>query len=147
MRVLEHREREAERHRARARGAGGRVGRVALADVPAVVLAAAACRGLDIHLLDVALTDVADVEVAGAAIEAPAPWIAQPVRPDLVEAGDADEGIRRRNRVRRRVHIDPEDLAKQRVQALPVPLRVTPAATVAEAEVAVAVGTERDLPA
>jgi hypothetical protein len=90
---------------------------------------------------------VGDVEVARAAIVAPAPRVAKPVGPDLVEPRDADERVRRRARVRRRVHVDAKHLAEQPAEILPGLLRVVAEAAVAHAEVQVAVGSEGDVPA
>ena len=74
---------------------------VALDDVPAVVLAAGAAGRLEVDFFEAVLADVADVEIAGGTVEAEAPRIAQPVRPDLIASRrGSDERIGRRADVR-----------------------------------------------
>src|SRR5438270_5735811 len=93
---------------------------VALQHWPAVILAALAVGRLKINLFQFCVTDVADPHVASRAIEAEAPRIAEPVRPDLTaRAGLAHKRIGWRNGVRlRRINVDAKDLAENRRQVL-----------------------------
>jgi hypothetical protein len=117
----------------------------ALHDAPAVVLAAAAGRGLEVDLLPLRLADVAEEQVAGLSVERVRPGVAQPVRPGLrPPAGLADPRVGRRDDVRRairgrRLDVKPQHLGvdERRVLAAPVGVVVRPA--VAEPEVKVAI--------
>src|SRR5207247_10596870 len=73
------------------------------------------------------LPHVGDVEIAGLAIERKPPRIAEPVRPDLGrERRVARAGIVRRDRVAARAtHIEPQQLAEQRVLVLSLAIRIT----------------------
>src|SRR3954453_19109605 len=91
---------------------------------PAVVRA----RTDDVALFQVVLPRVSRPQLSGHWIEGDAVWVAQSVRPDLVRAIPAHEGIVRRDPVAavrgvRAVRIDAQDLAQdiQRGQALRVP--------------------------
>src|ERR1700733_1202550 len=112
-----------------------------LAGVPAVVAA------LDhaIDLLPGVLTDVADPQVARLAIEVPAERVAVAVRPDLAaRTGDAGERVVGGDVVHalRRVDVEPQYLAEQRVLVLARSAGVVSGSTVAEAEVQHAVEAE-----
>ena len=89
----------------------------ALHDAPAVVLAAAAQRGLEVYLLPCALPHVGDEEVEGRAVEREAPRVAHAERPDFgAEARGREEGVRRRRGVRvgpPRLRVDAQNLAEQ----------------------------------
>jgi hypothetical protein len=99
------------------------------------------------YLLAYALAHVGDEEVAGRAVEAEPPGVAQPAGPDLRPGGRlACERVVGRNRVWQGVHADAQDLPEQRTQVLGVVLGIAPRAAVAEGDVEVPVGTERDLP-
>ncbi len=100
-------------------GVAGRVAEAveALRHVPAVVEAADPGPG-DVDLLPFALPHIADPEIARAAVEADPPRVAQAGEPDLrARPIDADEGVVRRDAVRRirpaRVDVDAQDLRQQ----------------------------------
>src|SRR6185503_6594404 len=106
-----------------------------------------------VDLLPGALSDVADVEVAGAAVDAAAPGIAQPLGPDLVLGRRREEERIRGRRLEGQgaVHVEAQDLsvargvalrvADQRVVAGP---RVAGSAAVADRDVEVAVEAEAE---
>src|SRR5262249_7365459 len=116
-----------------------------------------------VHFLHRRLADVADPELPGRAVEAPAPWIAQPERENLraglsaravqVAKGFARVRITRWNAVRpgRAEDLDAQHLAEQRVRVLRVAdgsvRAVIPAAAVADARVEEAVRAEREVAA
>src|SRR4051812_1322661 len=118
-----------------------------LEDAPAVVAAAAAASRLEIDLFPCVLADVRDEEVAGQPIEAETPRVAQAEGPDLRSrrAGRAGEGIRGRNHIAVAAHVEPKDLSAQVREGLSGLERVAAAAAVADGEVQVTVGAERDL--
>src|SRR6478752_6287838 len=64
-------------------GAATSIAAVAFVDGPAIILAALARGWLVIDLLELILARVADIEVVGATVEAEAPGVAQPKRPNL----------------------------------------------------------------
>src|SRR5262249_27931712 len=103
-------------------------------DVPAVVLETGAHLRRVVDLLPAASTHVADPQVTGRAVEREAPGVPQPVADDL--------GLRMR-----RVDVDPEQLAEQRVEVLRSVLRVSLGAAVAHADVESAVRAEGQLAA
>ena len=119
-----HHGRDVPRHRAG--GAAARRVRAegSLVEVPAVILPADARRRLVVNLLDLPLADVTDVEIAGRLVEREAPGVAQPVGPDLVEARDGGIRVVGRDGVRRRVDVDPQQLAQERREALAVAVGV-----------------------
>src|SRR5690606_18215377 len=117
---------------------------------PAVVLAAAAGGGLIVDLLARVLADIADEQAAGQAVEREAPRVAQPARPHLVRrVARAGERVRRRDAVVWRrsdvlVDIEAQQLAEQCVAALRVAaVPIARAAAVADADIQIAVGPER----
>src|SRR6266581_1422753 len=123
---------------------------IALHPVPAVVLASARARRLKVDLLPGVLPDVAGPQVAGLAVERVPPGVTQAVRPDLRPgAGAPDERIVLRHEIRavrrdRAVglpRLDPQHLAEQRPERLPVPHGVAAAAAIPEPDVQVAVGS------
>ena len=100
----------------------------------------------DVHFLPRVLSHVRDVDQAG--VEGEAPRIAQAGGPDLASASAARERVVLRYRVRfRGVHVEPEQLAEQRVRVLRVAVRVAARAAVAHADVQSAVWAEEDMPA
>src|SRR5204863_6596259 len=113
---------------------------------PAVVLSAGRRAQLEVDLFPVVLADVADPEVAGGGVEREAPRVAEAPGPDLgTGAALADERVGRRDGVRlagRRLGVDAEDLPEQHALVLRVVARVAIAASVAHADVEVAVGAE-----
>src|SRR5207249_7683221 len=100
-------------------------------------------------LLPRVLAHVADPQIAGLAIERVAPRIPQTVRPDLrPRAGPADEGVVARDPVGppiARPGVDPEHLPEQRAQVLAPPVGIALASAVAQAEIEIAVGSERQV--
>src|SRR6185436_4026935 len=95
----------------------------------------------EVDLLPQVLTHVADVEVAGLAIEGVSPRVAEPHRPYLGPVpGLPHERIRRGHRVRKRVHVDPEELPESRTGTLPVLERIAEAAAVSGPDVEITVG-------
>src|SRR5256886_15162762 len=123
--VLEHRQREP--------GGAARVRVVAVRpfhDPPAVVQAALA-RRLDVHLLPGVLAHVPGVQQATRRIKGEAPRISQTQGPDLGGATARCKRIVRRNGIRVAVvHVDPQQLAEQRVGVLRTVLRIAPRAAV-----------------
>ena len=95
------------------------------------------------------LADVGDEEIAGLPVEAEAPGVAKAVGPDLRQrALGVPERIRRRNRVRRAaVHVEPQDLSEEHAEVLRAIAGIAAATAVPEADVQVAIGTERELSA
>src|SRR5207244_10891018 len=86
------------------------------------------------------------------AVTRQAPWIPQTVSPDLGQAAGRSERIVRRHRVllprsEGAVHVDPQDLAEQRLEVLSVALRIALAAAIAQADVEKTVGPESELAA
>ena len=140
--------------------AGGRVGRcvglVPLAQAPAVVRPLRA----EIDLLPEILANIGDPQSAGAPIERHPPWVAQPVGPDLpAHAGGArrlatvlchhgDEGIVVRDSVGRLVplgvDVDPQHLAEEVLEVLPVAERIVLLSAVAVGDIEIAIGAEAD---
>ena len=130
----------------------------AFAIAPAVV-AAAAIRRLVVDLLERVLADVADDQRAGAAarriVEAVAPRIAQAERPDFRPRRNrpaADERIVGRHLIAGRmrvghVDVDAQHLAEQLLRILRAMFRIVAGAAVAEADVEIAVRSERQMPA
>ena len=119
------------------------VGQRALHPGPAVVLAAPEPAGAQSISSQQVWPDVADPQVAGLRVEGEPPGVAQPVRPDLGPraprsstnglSGGIAYGVAA-------ARVDPQQLAEQRVEVLPVAVRVAAAAAVAETEVEHAVG-------
>ena len=106
----------------------------------------------DVHFFETILADIAGEELAGHAVKRKAPGIAQTVSPDLGQAAGRSKRIVRRDRVllprsEGAVHVDPQDLAEQRLQVLSVALRIALAAAVAQADVEEPVGPESELAA
>src|SRR5439155_4033981 len=126
-----------------------------LEDRPAVIGAATGRRrpvaGRAIDLLPPLLADIRDPQGARHPVERPAPRVAETDRPDLVGTRVADIWVRRRVRVMDRavevVDVDPEHLAKQRIDVLRPVLRIAGATTVAHADVQVAIGPEGEVAA
>ncbi len=129
----------------------GFVAVVALGDWPAVVVSALVIRGLEIHVLPRVLPHIGDVQVAGLAVEAEAPRIAQARRPDLGPGALlVDEGVILGYAVRAvptSIHVDAEDLRQEGVVVLAVTVGITRTTAVAEGDVQVAIGAERQHPA
>src|SRR5207248_10774260 len=99
-----------------------------------------ACTRDDVHFFNTILGNVAGDELTGRAVKRKAPGSAQTVSPDLGQAAGRSERIVRWDRVllprsEGAVHVDPQDLAEQRLQVLSVALRIALAATVAQADV------------
>src|SRR6266567_153825 len=140
--VLEHRQHEP--------GGAARVRVVAVRpfhDPPAVIQTAPA-RRLDVHLLPTVLAHVPDVEQAARRIEGEAPRISQTQGPDLGGATARRKRIVHRNGIRVAViHVDPQQLAEQRVGVLRTVLRIAPRAPVAHPDVQHPVGPEQHEPA
>ena len=114
----------------------------AFADPPSVV--AAPCD--EINLLPRVLPDVTRPQVAGRAIEAHAPDVPQPVRPDLAaRAQPVDEGIVLGDGVPTRLAVDvqTQDGPQQRAEVLAVLLGVVGGAAVTEAHVQVTIRAEQ----
>jgi hypothetical protein len=111
-----------DRRSARRRAAGEDIR--SLEHVPAVVGTDLA----EVDLLPLVRADVGDVEVAKPAIEAVAPRVAQAERKYLIGAGRRRERIVGWHRIVARrvagkgvaIHVDPQDLAEQGVEILPV---------------------------
>ena len=112
---------------------------------------------MPVDLLPRALAHVPDVHVAVGRIEAEAPRVAKPVRPDLgrtrpwanatrSERVVSRDGVRlpRRGLV---VHVDAQHLAQQRPCVLPVPEGVAAGAAISHADVQEAIRPERELAA
>ncbi len=113
-----------------------------------------------IHLFVGVLTDVRDPKIACASIEAPAPRVSQAPRVNLRAFAArtslsrtqriARERIRRRDPVRRaRIDVDAQHLAEHRRETLAVAgvaVLVPTAAAIADADIQIAVGPERDVP-
>ena len=94
-------------------------------------------------LLECVLADIGDVEIV--AIEGVAPRIAEAGQENFRRAAAVREGVGRRDGVGLRpVHVDAQHLSEQRVEVLPVSLRIAAAAAVAHADVEKAVGAEGD---
>jgi hypothetical protein len=131
------------------------VGTEALTAVPAVVVATArddAVAGArrPVDLLVGILADVGDDHAAAEEVEGEAPGIAQPVGPDLVTTGPADERVVGGDGVSRflpRPRVDAEDLAEQHFSVLSVVGRVASRTAVAERDVEVTVRAELKLAA
>ena len=114
---------------------------------PAVVLAAGAAGGLEVHLLAAVLAHVRDEEVARQPVEADAPGVAETQGPDFGPCtGGTDERVARRDLVVRRhvrdVDVEPQDLAQECPEALAAAERVAAPPAVAHRGVQVAVGPE-----
>ncbi len=99
------------------------------------------------------MTDVAHIEIAGEAVKAASPGVSQTVVVDLIEAGDAHEGVIRgiciapdtgTSGVLIGTNIKSKHLAEKRVDALCVAGRVTCAAAVAVGDVEITIRTEAD---
>src|ERR1019366_10415809 len=114
-----------------------------------IVLAADARGRLQVDLFILVLADVADPEVAAFTIETETPRIAKSVRPDLVpHEAQPKERVRRGNRVRQTViDVDAQNLAQKLRQILGVVARIARKASVARADVEVAVRAELQLAA
>src|SRR5205814_2490897 len=122
--------------------AGRVVAAEALHHVPAVVLTSNSGRGA-VDLLVRTLAHVADVKVLPLAIEAVAPGVPQPPRPDLLRAAARGKGVAGWDGVwLDAVDVDAQDLAEQAVLVLPIPERVASATAVAGGDVEVAIGPE-----
>ena len=137
-------------------GVGRCVGLVPFAQAPAVVRPLRA----EIDLLPQILSDVGDPQSAGAPIERHPPRVAQAVGPDLLaHAGGArrlaavlghhgDEGIVIGDSVGRLlpfgVDVDPQHLAEEVLEVLPVAERIILLAAVAVGDVEIAIGAEAD---
>lgn len=125
---------------------------VAFAIVPAEVQPARRAGGNIVDLLLRILPHVADVEITRGGIEADAPGIADAERPNLVGATGGNEGIVGRNRIilaviaRKIIAVDinAQDLAEQRILVLSILTRIAAAAAVANAEIEITIGPERD---
>src|SRR5687767_6967489 len=108
-------------------------------DVPPVVLTTVRPGGLEIYLLPSGLANVPDPEISGQSIERIPPRVAEPVRPDRrSRVGPPDERVVRRDAERsfaRELRVDPEHLAEQRGERLPVAERIAPAPSVTETDV------------
>ncbi len=116
---------------------------VALAAVPAVV----AAHDDAVDLLAHRLADVADPELAGLAVEAHAPGIAEPKRPELVQARRPHEGVVGRNRVGHHRNVEAHDLAVEAGHVLRVVVGVAAAAAIAHRVVEEPIGSEREVAA
>src|SRR3989442_992055 len=140
--VLEHRQHEP--------GGAARVRVVAvrpLHDPPGVIQAALACR-LHVHFFPGVLADIRDVEQAARGVEGEAPRIPQTHGPDLRSTAARCERIVRGNGIRIAViHVDPQQLAEQRVGVLCTVLRIAARAAVAHADVEHPVQHEEEKPA
>ena len=97
-------------------------------DTPAVVFAAGAVGGLEVHFFPGILAYISDVEVAGLAVEGETPGVAQTVGPDFIQkliVADkwvvARDGVWRAGGSR---DFDAEEFAKQCLALLPVVLGI-----------------------
>ena len=100
--------------------------------IPAEIVARQVICRHKVDLFDRVLPDVPDIEIPGQLVETEAPGIAEPIRKDLWlrvlaanERIGAGHGIGRSFRRARRIDIDSEDLAKPRIEILPIPVRIT----------------------
>ena len=95
------------------------------------------------------LSDITDHQVSGQAIKRKAPWISQPIGPDLrALPALAGERISLRDRIAARgLRVDPQQLAEEDVHVLAVVAGIALTPAVADADVQVPIGTELQLAA
>ena len=115
---------------------------------PAEVKPAGRTSRVYVEFFEVFLADVADHQVAGATIKAPAPGIAQADIPNLgLGAGRVGVGIARWNGIGARgAYGDPQHLAENGAQVLPLAQQIVGVAAVTQPDIKVAVGAKPMLP-
>ncbi len=123
------------------RGVAAREGRVPFEAPPAVVHPSRFRRR--VHFLERRLAHVRDDEVTCLDVEARAPGVAEPERPDLVASGrGAKERVGRWARVGRTAHVQPQHLAQEAVDGLRAVLGIAAAPPISLGHVEVAVRPE-----